>query len=383
VVDDTRLFPDQFNASVGYYDPPRGTWPTAAELDTFLYARGGFPWKGYPGSPQGPPAPTPTLSTAGILNGYDFDTVGTRGNTSGIVPLSLLSQYRQVMWFTDDVGATYSGSPVELLSPTTSLRFMSQPGQSNTLAAYVAQGGKLWLSGGGAAYATLVNWGRRNTPPSDWTNVDQELIPGRFMYDFSHWRSAVAIAPARQALINTPDWAPPEWGSTYSIGRGWSGHGVDRTLSQPNYSALVNSADVAMSVLNPRTCVSDPPPPQRFCNSFYLVSSYPAEYIGRVAGFASPPNFVQEDTDPHPVKVRLESTLDTLYSAIGGSMPAQLPVMTYYHGFESGPVVFSGFPVWYYQRRQGQKLVDFVLQDIWGLTKEPAANRAAVASRRR
>ncbi|HET9233155.1 MAG TPA: hypothetical protein VFP10_03350, partial [Candidatus Eisenbacteria bacterium] len=47
VVDDTRLFPDQFNASVGYYDPPRGTWPTAAELDTFLYARGGFPWKGY------------------------------------------------------------------------------------------------------------------------------------------------------------------------------------------------------------------------------------------------------------------------------------------------------------------------------------------------
>src|SRR4029453_16401517 len=126
---------------------------------TFLYARGGYPWKGYPGNPQGPPAPAPTLSTPGILNGYDFDTVGTRGNTSGIVPLSQLSQYRQVMWFVDDTGATYTGSPIELLAPIPPPRFMSQPGQYNSLAAYVAQGGKLWLSGGGAAYATLINWG--------------------------------------------------------------------------------------------------------------------------------------------------------------------------------------------------------------------------------
>src|SRR5206468_11530576 len=97
VVDDTRLTPDQLDAS-GNIAPPRGTWPTAAELDTFLYARGGNPWQGYPAG---------TLSSPGILNGYDFDTVGTRGLSGGIVPLSLLSQYRQVMWFTDDVGANY------------------------------------------------------------------------------------------------------------------------------------------------------------------------------------------------------------------------------------------------------------------------------------
>jgi hypothetical protein len=50
-------------------------------------------------------------------------------------------------------------------------------------------------------------------------------------------------------------------------------------------------------------------------------------------------------------------------------MPSVQPVMTYYHGFESGPVVFSGLPVWYFQRTQGQGLVDFVLQDIWGYTR--------------
>ncbi|HET9233156.1 MAG TPA: hypothetical protein VFP10_03355 [Candidatus Eisenbacteria bacterium] len=383
VVDDTRLAPDQFNMSIGIYDPPRGTWPTAAELDTFLYARGGFPWKGYPGNPQGPPAPSPTLSTPGILNGYDFDTLGTRGILSGIVPIGLLTRYRQVIWFTDDTGATYTGSPFEQLAPITSLRLMSQPGYYNELSGYVAQGGKLWISGGGSAYATLIAWGSRLTPRNDWTNTDRELVPGRFMYDFPHWQSSVAIAPARQALINTPDWSPPEWRSTYSIGRGWSGHGVDRTLSQPNYGKLVNSGDVAMSILSPRTCASDPPPPQRFCNSFYLVAGYPAEYIGRVAGQSSPPNYIWEDFDSRPNQERLESTLDTLYSAIGGSMPAQLPVMTYYHGLESGSVVFSGFPVWYFQKAQCQKIVDFVLQDIWGLAKQPASVTTAMTTRRR
>jgi len=243
----------------------------------------------------------------------------------------------------------------------------------------VAQGGKLWLSGGGAAYATLINWGRRNTPVDDWTNTDLELVPGRFMYDFPHWQSAVAVTPARNALINTPDWSPPAWNSSPSIGRGWSGQGIDRTLSQPDYSKLTASTEVA--VLSPRTCASDPPPPQRFCNSFYLVANYRAEFLGRVAPNPSPPNFIREDADSRPNQEQLESTLDTLYTAIGGTMPSQQPVMTYYHGFQSGPVVFSGFPIWYFQKAQCQALVDFVLHDIWGLSKSSSAP-AAVASRR-
>ncbi|HET9328208.1 MAG TPA: hypothetical protein VFQ05_15685 [Candidatus Eisenbacteria bacterium] len=377
-VDDTRLSPDAKSPTTNTYEPPRGTWPTSAELDTFFFARGGYPWRGYPGSPDGLPAPTPTLSTPGIFNGYPFDpqdTLTTRGILSGIVPLARLGRYKVVIWYTDDTGATYTGSPLELFAPTTSLRFMSQPGQPSTISTYLKQGGKVWMFGGGAVYATMINWGRRNTPPNDWTNIDLELVPGRFMFDFAHWQSSVAIAPARQALINTPDWSPPEWGSTYSIGRNWSGHGMDADLGMPNYGRLVNNPRVSMSVLSPRTCLSDPPPSQRFCNSFYLVSSYPAEYIGRVAGQSSPPNFIWEDMDQDPNVFREESTLDTLYAAIGGSMPAQLPVMTYYHGRQTPQMVFSGFPLWYFQRRQVIELVDFVMQEIFGFPPPPAGAR--------
>jgi hypothetical protein len=367
VVDDTRLFPDMRNPSTGLTEAPRGTWPTAAELDTFLYARGGYPWKDYPAG---------TVSPPGILNGYDFDTLGTRGIAGGIVPLSLLSQYRQVMWFTDDVGATYVGSPLDLLVPITSLRLMSQPGQVSTLSEYTAQGGRVWVMGGGAAYATLIAWGKRNTPADDWTNLDGELVPGRFMYDFPHWQSVVGVRPGRVALLNTPDFA--QWANA-ATGRGWSGHGMDHTLSQPDYGKLA-----AIQILQGRTCATDPPPPQRFCNSFYLLTSYTAEFIGSPSRSSSKPNYIQEDVDPRPNKEQLESTLDTLYLAAGGTLPSPIPpVMTYYHGFESGPVVFSGFPPWYFQRAQCQKLFDFVLQDIWGLTKTTGTTAAAVASRRR
>jgi hypothetical protein len=75
--------------------------------------------------------------------------------------------------------------------------------------------------------------------------------------------------------------------------------------------------------------------------------------------------------------------LDTLYLAVGASTPSPLPVMTYYHGFDSGPVVFSGFPPWYFRRSQAQGLVDFVLQDIWGLQRQSSSAAASVASRRR
>src|SRR4029079_3396319 len=46
IVDDTRFTPDQYQA--GQPKPPGGDWPTAAELDTFLYAKGGVPWRYFP-----------------------------------------------------------------------------------------------------------------------------------------------------------------------------------------------------------------------------------------------------------------------------------------------------------------------------------------------
>src|SRR4030095_12709489 len=70
-----------------------------------------------------------------------------------------------------------------------------------------------------------------------------------------------------------------------------------------------------------------------------------------------------------------ESTLDTLYAATGGSMPGPLPVMTYYHGTQSPQMVFSGFPIWYFQRKQVIEMVDFVVQQIFGFPAPPAGSR--------
>ena len=89
IVDDTRLTPDNYLPS-GCADRPRGAWPTAAELDTFLYARGGVPWRCYP---------VGTMSTPGLFDGYSYDTLGTRGMLSE-PPLSALGRYRHVIWYT-------------------------------------------------------------------------------------------------------------------------------------------------------------------------------------------------------------------------------------------------------------------------------------------
>jgi hypothetical protein len=106
-VNDTRLRPD-FESSPGVLDPPTGSWPTAAELDTFLYARGGVPWRGYP---------VGTVSPPGVFNGYTYDTLGTRGLLE--VPLSLLGRYRHVVWYTDDIAASLpvSAHPRLMINP--------------------------------------------------------------------------------------------------------------------------------------------------------------------------------------------------------------------------------------------------------------------------
>jgi hypothetical protein len=379
-VDDARLTPDARSATGGI-DRPRGSWPTAAELDTFFFARGGFPWKFYPDGTLSVPGifydwgPFGTAAAGAPPSPYLRDTLGTRGILSGLVPLAVLGRYKLVVWYTDDIGATYTGAPVDQLSPITSLRLMSSPGNPSPLSTYLKQRGKLWLMGGGAAFATLASWGRTGTPSEDWTNQDRELIPGRFMYDFVKWQSSVAIRPAGRAFVNTPAWAGPG----AAMGRGWSGHGLERNLSQPDYGKLSN--DPVMAELLPRSRATDPPPPLRLDNSFYYRTSYPAEYIGRsptvAGGSASVPNFIREDADPHPDVLREESTLDTLYRCAGGTAPFGAPIMTYYHGFETPQVLFMGAPLWFFQRRQIEKMADFVLLDIFQVPKTSAPAPAA------
>jgi hypothetical protein len=358
-VDDTRLTPDA--VSSGVVQPPRGPWPTAAELDTFFFARGGAPWKGYPAG---------TLSQRGIFAGFQYDTIGTRGIVSGIVPLSLLGRYRTVVWYVDDVGATFTGAPTSSTNPVASLRRSSSPSQNSTLATYLNQGGNMWLFGGGAAAATLLPW---KVGISDgYTAAGGDLVPGRFMYDFTHWRAAVMVRPASFAVFNTPSLRPPY--PNAAPGRGYEGHGIHHDLSMPNYAQLLND----VPFLSPRTCSSDPPSPLRDCGSFYLVSYYTGELMGSAQ--APLPNPIVEDADPSGA-VRMESTLDTLYFCLGGTAPYGRPIMTYYHGFESPQEVFSGFPLWHFQRAQARALAAFVLRDIFRIAPQGPASSVSAASR--
>ena len=109
IVDDTRREVDNFGNDPDHKvpDPYKSDWPSATELDTLLYARGGFPWqvKKFP--------PTTVTSQPGLFAGYDFDTLGTRlglENPVNGVLLSRIGQYRNLVWMVDDIGGGYSTS---------------------------------------------------------------------------------------------------------------------------------------------------------------------------------------------------------------------------------------------------------------------------------
>src|SRR6185295_8268161 len=70
VVDDTRRELDRFPG--GRLDTYLDFWPSATELDTFLYARGGVPWRATQDPASG------VTSVPGVFAGYAFDTLGTR-----------------------------------------------------------------------------------------------------------------------------------------------------------------------------------------------------------------------------------------------------------------------------------------------------------------
>lgn len=325
IVDDTRYLPDQRSAGVACMNAPIGAWPTAAELDTFLYARGAFPWRCYPAG---------TVSTPGIFNGYHYDTLGTRG-LPGVVPsLLVLNRYRHVLWLVNGAAAGNFKPPTDPADPTTAMRYMSEANRMNVLAAYVAQGGQLWLAGGGAGSANLRPWNKANndaippTPTLTFSNVTFELVPGRFMYDMSHWRSEFKQLRAT-VQINR------------NLGRFSASPGI--------YSLLPPKMET-------RTAATDPLPPLRTSSNFYQAQSD--------IEFLSQPNVIEESGVP---------VLDTLFAAVGATLPpGQIAAtMTCYHGSENAPLIFTGFNLWNFRRTECFQLVDFVLQQLWGLTRDP------------
>ena len=326
VIDDTFLRPDRLGAG-GCVLAPTQAWPTAAELDTFLYAAGGKPWRCYPSG---------TLSPPGLFAGYDFDTLGTHFLGSADFTLSALGRYRNIVWMVDGESAVGNDQLFNTtIQPMPMLRYLGQPGIANPLIIWMRQGGRLWLMGGGAAYASLREFSVLGHPSNVFSSTNGELVPGRFMHSLTHWRSEITTYRSTQARR-----------SARAVG-GWP--------SAPDYSALP-------AVLTQKTAATDPLPPLRTAGQFYSTLFY-SEYL-------SQPNTILERI-PGGADDSLASTLDTLYETVGGLSGTGFPMMTVYHGSENGPVVFSGFPLWYFQRAQAIELTDFVFQHIWGMTRRP------------
>jgi hypothetical protein len=184
------------------------------------------------------------------------------------------------------------------------------------------------------------------------------LKPGGLMYDAAHVRSALWIASFTAQPVR----------SATAIG-GWTGHGPDGTLGAPDYSH-------APPLLRLRDPSNDPLPPTRAASQ---ASLYYAQSSG--FGFVMQSNRIVEDFDPAPDATRLESAVDTVYGVSGGPVTIpSAPVMLYYHGREIAPFVYSGFELWMWTRADCQALVDFVLGDIWKLTRSgPRALRVSSA----
>ena len=357
IVDDTRFQVDMKSTvqPAGRTDSlraPYGVWPTRAELDTFLFAVGGVRWR---------MAPAGRLSPQGIFRGYRFDTLGTRrGLADPTLPLDVLGHYRHIVWITDAKGSEATGPPNSLTTPTTTLRYISAMNRQNSLAPWVEGGGKLWALGGGFGNATNSPWNNFTNDSSQTRTYSSggtrpDLVPGRFMYDLTHWQSEFkCIGPCLARVARAP--FPP-------AGR----------PGTPLYGLLP-------AALNPKQPATDPIWPYRMAADFFYGN--PAySVLGSSIEYLSKPNHIIDDWNPAPWCARDVSVLDTLMVATGVLLPAPganpavdrivNPVMTHYRGRECGPVVFSGFDCWTWSRADCASLVDAVLQGIWQLQRDP------------
>jgi hypothetical protein len=372
IVDDTRLRPDYI--VLGRPDSlqrPDGNWPTRAEMDTFLFAVGGVRWR---------MTPNGTLSSPGIFKGYSYDTLGTRqGRENPAIPLAILGQYKHVIWLTERVGAEFT-QVHSLTQPITALRYMSYWNRQNTLSTWVQQGGKLWALGGAFGHATNTDWNNPNndtyarTYSSAGSNPD--LRAGRFMFDLAHWRSEFRIVINARVAIARLDQPDP----TSSAPGAWPGEPF--TNPEVDYSALPTQ-------LLPKDPSTDPIWPYRTANTFY-INNQPYSTTGIDLEYLSVDNHITDPirTPEGPDSPMEVSQLDTLYLAYAPTNPAMLQagqgvnaLMTYYHGPDNTPLVFSGHDIWHFTRAHCVSLVDFVLNRLWGLQRSNLVTSAPVMAR--
>ena len=223
---------------------------------------------------------------------------------------------------------------------------------------YTRLGGNVWLAGGGAALASLMEFDSRsnNTSSNMIFAAGTDLWSQSYVVRMGHLRSKVSASRSYGQIIKSS-----------AATRTWSGHGPNGDLRAPDYSKLP-------AMLSFRAPATDPLPPTRPAtqsNLFYTSST----------GIECAHGTVVEEDFGTPGSPRIESALDTLYDGAGSQvhLPPS-PTMLYYHGREHAPVLYSGFDLWSWSRTECQALVDFVMQEIWGLHRTGALSASVHAT---
>lgn len=342
-----------------------GPYPMEAEQDSFHFARGGFPDSmqiqggGDPGA----------MSEPGIFSDFEGDIFDFASSPLRTVPLSLLSRYRVVAWYTDMTSAGRKGEKFRVLLPGTALRQINSVSELNTLAVYLRQGrggrGNLWLFGDGVTAAIANGFYTRvseREPRVPYTAGDQPtdvLRPGNFLYDFVHLRSDVGIGNSDLSAF---------------------------TRGERLVGAIPHLPQFACP---PGTSC----PPDRSCDhrigpsavrTAVLWNDLPRLTLAGCRGADADPmlrNFAKVAYVDQPLH---QPDLDTLYlyqaltcDPAGRNRPDGKPTALHYHGDEHGAVVWMGFPLYVFEREQGRQVVRSTLRNL-GLGEVPPGRAGMV-----
>jgi hypothetical protein len=137
---------------------------------------------------------------------------------------------------------------------------------------------------------------------------------------------------------------------------------------------------VLPTTLEFRSPASDPLWPLRSNGDFYVGNrAYSSRGVN--IEFLTLENYILEEgpSPSNPDALTEFSALDSIYLVYGSSYPGQMNqsaagqgvnvMMSYYHGRDNAPLVFSGTGIWDFRRQHCVALVDFVLGQLWNLSK--------------
>ena len=339
VIDDYQGPPDMdYGPSSQYSFQPYGNFPTEAVLDTLFYAVGGKPYQHRPAG---------TLSLPGVFAGFDYDTLDYRFRKSQGIPVDLLFRYQAVVIYTSTKDATTAGSVLD------ALRFAIWRQTPNPLAAYVSHGGKLWLFGDGVIYALMLK------PGDQVFGLPKISQPGQFPYDYMKLRVQYGIGGGGASPPDYMIGATPYLPGYATPGRPWPPDSLrtyNRFCDDPRVGPASNRNVTRWQGL---PCLDIT---KEFNN---WPSGFPSGVKNTL--FVAIPNSIIQVIDPRTNKTG--SALDTLYlwhavNYIGGARttnPDGKPVMCAYEGLDSGPIVWTGMPLWFMDRTELQRLAKVVL----------------------